>query len=139
MGSRNVGLNPRIPGSRPELKAADAQPLSHPGAPICIFSVLRIILPAPRKQALQCCSLLHPQPLERPRQIGGTQNTCVYPSLGLSCTLSLDHLFITYPLIYLHNQEVVYHFASHAIGQMELYDHTQLQGKLGNELLVWWS
>ena len=28
----NVGLDPRTPGSRPELKA-DAQPLSHPGIP----------------------------------------------------------------------------------------------------------
>ena len=27
-----AGLDPRIPGSRPELKA-DAQPLSHPGVP----------------------------------------------------------------------------------------------------------
>ena len=33
----DVGLNPRTPGSRPKLKA-DAQPLSHPGAPIkCLF------------------------------------------------------------------------------------------------------
>ena len=31
-GDPDVGLNPRIPGSRPEPKA-DAQPLSHPGAP----------------------------------------------------------------------------------------------------------
>ena len=29
----NVGLDPRTPGSRPELKA-DAQPLSHPGVPV---------------------------------------------------------------------------------------------------------
>ena len=28
----NVGLNPRTPGSHPEPQA-DAQPLSHPGAP----------------------------------------------------------------------------------------------------------
>ena len=28
----NVGLDPRTPGSQPEPKA-DAQPLSHPGAP----------------------------------------------------------------------------------------------------------
>ena len=31
-GELNVGLYPRTRGSRPELKA-DAQPLSHPGAP----------------------------------------------------------------------------------------------------------
>ena len=31
-----TGLDPRIPGSRPGLKA-DAQPLSHPGAPTSIF------------------------------------------------------------------------------------------------------
>ena len=29
----NAGLDPRIPGSYPELKA-NAQPLSHPGVPI---------------------------------------------------------------------------------------------------------
>ena len=29
----DVGLDPRTPGSWPELKA-DAQPLSHPGAPL---------------------------------------------------------------------------------------------------------
>ena len=29
----DAGLNPRTPGSRPEPKA-DAQPLSHPGAPV---------------------------------------------------------------------------------------------------------
>ena len=29
----DVGLDPRIPGSQPELKA-EAQPLSHPGGPI---------------------------------------------------------------------------------------------------------
>ena len=32
-GEAGVGLNPRTPGSHPELKA-DAQPLSHPGVPI---------------------------------------------------------------------------------------------------------
>ena len=31
-GEPDVGLDPRTPGSRPELKA-DAQPLRHPGAP----------------------------------------------------------------------------------------------------------
>ena len=31
-GKPNTGLDPKSPGSRPELKA-DAQPLSHPGAP----------------------------------------------------------------------------------------------------------
>ena len=30
----DVGLHPRTPGSHPEPKA-DAQPLSHPGAPRC--------------------------------------------------------------------------------------------------------
>ena len=34
----NVGLDPRTPGSRPELKA-DAQPLSHPGAPTWVLSL----------------------------------------------------------------------------------------------------
>ena len=32
LGEPNVGLDPRIPGSQPKPKA-DAQPLSHPGAP----------------------------------------------------------------------------------------------------------
>ena len=32
----DVGLNPRTPGSQPEPKA-DAQPLSHPGAPLQSF------------------------------------------------------------------------------------------------------
>ena len=32
----DAGLNPRTPGSRPGPKA-DAQPLSHPGAPGCGF------------------------------------------------------------------------------------------------------
>ena len=32
-GKPNVGLDPRTPGSRPELKA-DTQPLSNPGAPL---------------------------------------------------------------------------------------------------------
>ena len=32
----DVGLDPRTPGSRPELKA-DAQPLSHPGLPQITF------------------------------------------------------------------------------------------------------
>ena len=31
-GKSNAGLDPRTPGSQPEPKA-DAQPLSHPGAP----------------------------------------------------------------------------------------------------------
>ena len=31
-GELDAGLDPRTPGSRPEPKA-DAQPLSHPGAP----------------------------------------------------------------------------------------------------------
>ena len=31
-GEPDAGLNPRTPGSQPELKA-DTQPLSHPGAP----------------------------------------------------------------------------------------------------------
>ena len=31
-GEPDVGLDPRTPGSHPELKA-DAQPLSHPGVP----------------------------------------------------------------------------------------------------------
>ena len=31
-GEPDVGLDPRTPGSKPELKA-DAQPLSHTGAP----------------------------------------------------------------------------------------------------------
>ena len=35
----NAGLNPRTLGSRPEPKA-DAQPLSHPGAPDCYFKLL---------------------------------------------------------------------------------------------------
>ena len=35
-GEPDAGLNPRTPGSCPELKA-DAQPLSHPGAPILQF------------------------------------------------------------------------------------------------------
>ena len=35
-GDPDVGLDPRMPGSRPELKA-DAQPLSHPGIPILNF------------------------------------------------------------------------------------------------------
>ena len=34
----NAGLDPRTPGSRPELKA-DAQSLSHQGAPIIIFLI----------------------------------------------------------------------------------------------------
>ena len=33
----HVGLDPRTPGSRPEPKA-DAQPLSHPSAPLVDFS-----------------------------------------------------------------------------------------------------
>ena len=33
----DAGLDPRTPGSRPELKA-DAQPLSHPGAPLGVNS-----------------------------------------------------------------------------------------------------
>ena len=32
----DVGLDPRVPGSRSGLKA-DAQPLSHPGVPSCAF------------------------------------------------------------------------------------------------------
>ena len=32
----DVGFDPRTPGSQPELKA-DAQPLSHPGAPDYIY------------------------------------------------------------------------------------------------------
>ena len=32
----DAGLDPRTPGSRPELKA-DAQPLSHPGIPLNLF------------------------------------------------------------------------------------------------------
>ena len=37
----NVGLDPRTPGSRPELKA-DPQSLSHPGAPQClVFNVTK--------------------------------------------------------------------------------------------------
>ena len=35
----NVGCDPKTPGSRPEPKA-DAQTLSHPGAPINIVSLL---------------------------------------------------------------------------------------------------
>ena len=36
-GELTVGLNPRTLGSRPEPKA-DAQPLSHPSAPIQFFT-----------------------------------------------------------------------------------------------------
>ena len=32
----DVGLNPWTPGSRPEPKA-EAQPLSHPGVPLCFY------------------------------------------------------------------------------------------------------
>ena len=32
----DAGLDPRTPGSRPELKA-DAQPLSHPQVPPCMY------------------------------------------------------------------------------------------------------
>ena len=32
-GEASVGFDPRTPGSRPELKADDAQPLSPPGVP----------------------------------------------------------------------------------------------------------
>ena len=32
-----MGLDPRIPGPRPELKA-DAQPLSHPGIPVTLVN-----------------------------------------------------------------------------------------------------
>ena len=35
-GEPNVGLDPGIPGLHPEPKA-DAQPLSHPGIPACLF------------------------------------------------------------------------------------------------------
>ena len=35
-GEPSVGLNPRTPGSGPELKA-DAQPLSHPDDPTPLF------------------------------------------------------------------------------------------------------
>ena len=35
----NVALNPRTPGSQPELKV-DTQPLSHPGAPGDIFQMV---------------------------------------------------------------------------------------------------
>ena len=35
-GDPDVGLDPRTRGSRSELKG-DAQPLSHPGIPKCIF------------------------------------------------------------------------------------------------------
>ena len=39
-GEPDAGLNPRIPGSQPELKA-DAQPLSHSGAPeTVLFKIL---------------------------------------------------------------------------------------------------
>ena len=37
-GEPDVRLNPRMPGSRPEPKA-DVQPLSHPGALTCEFSL----------------------------------------------------------------------------------------------------
>ena len=36
----DVGLDPRTPGSRPELKA-DVQPLSHSGAPLSVVIFLR--------------------------------------------------------------------------------------------------
>ena len=36
-GGADAGLDPMTPGSCPEAKA-DAQPLSHPGAPMCLFS-----------------------------------------------------------------------------------------------------
>ena len=35
-GEPDAGVDPRTPGSGPELKA-NAQPLSHPGAPVIIF------------------------------------------------------------------------------------------------------
>ena len=44
-GEPDVGLDPRTPGSQPELKA-DAQPLSHPDAPVPVF------LKAQKKQAV---------------------------------------------------------------------------------------
>ena len=39
-GELDVGLDPRTWGSFPELEA-DAQPLSHPGVPLLIYSVLK--------------------------------------------------------------------------------------------------
>ena len=36
LGEPDVGLDPRTPGSHPELKA-NAQPLSHPGVLKCLF------------------------------------------------------------------------------------------------------
>ena len=37
-GEPDEGLDPRTPGSQPELKA-DTQPLSHPGVPLCTFFI----------------------------------------------------------------------------------------------------
>ena len=39
----DVGFDPRSPGSRPEPKA-DAQPLSHPGVPVCGFFLFSFFL-----------------------------------------------------------------------------------------------
>ena len=37
-GEPDVGIDPKTPGSQPELNA-DAQPLSHPGAPSKVFQI----------------------------------------------------------------------------------------------------
>ena len=42
LGEWDVGLDPRTPGSRPEPKA-DAQPLSPPGAPGLLLTVLLLM------------------------------------------------------------------------------------------------
>ena len=42
-GEPDAGLDPRTPGSRPELKA-DAQPLSHPGAHDFCFKIFLVTL-----------------------------------------------------------------------------------------------
>ena len=44
-GEPDAGLDPRTPGSCPELKA-DAQPLSHPGAPMDTLICLNMITTA---------------------------------------------------------------------------------------------
>ena len=46
MGEPNAGLDPRTPGSRPELKP-DAQPVSHPGALIHSFLTPLLSLSSP--------------------------------------------------------------------------------------------
>ena len=68
-GEPDAGLNPRAPGSRPELKA-DAQPLSHVGAPLVPFSFPRLR----DTEWNSACSLL----------------VCAYPSASWASEPSFD-------------------------------------------------